>query len=121
MPGLLFLPGWRIIIRRSWLHDAPCSAIRRRELSGMLRTAVATYLMVVTVLGPSLCCCALAPFASILPCRSVEKPAPKPCQSCCAHHQERPNRSLADNPIKPRPTRPGCPCRGELTPSAALP
>jgi hypothetical protein len=91
-------------------------------LIGMLRIAVATYLMVVTAAGPWFCCCAPVRLAAIFSSPRIEKPVTEGCPNCCTHHdQQRPQRQPADDPIKPQPNRPGCPCRGEPTQSVALP
>src|SRR4051812_8417752 len=83
----------------------------------MARAVLSITLVLATLAGPCLCCCA-----------DTRLPAPpgpaRPAAESCCHHHPRPEKAPATpEPSSPRPTHPdpaGCPCRGARTGSTPL-
>ena len=81
----------------------------------MLRTAMATYLMLVTLAGPSLCCCRTGCAVAVpaLPRQNVPEGRPATCPNCSGEH--RPASPSNDSRV---PETPACPCEKHCSDSS---
>jgi hypothetical protein len=74
----------------------------------MFRLVVATYLMLVTAVGPMACCCTLTRLTQRL--APAESAAPEAPAGCC--HHAPPSTAPAEKGDRPSPAdAPGCPCK----------
>jgi hypothetical protein len=83
----------------------------------MFRIGLAIYLMLVTLVGPWLCCCTAARVTVGLLRSTAARPAAaddtRP--ACCRHHSaERPQVAADENSHRESPRKPGCPCGQDL-------
>ncbi len=87
----------------------------------MLRIAVATYLMLVTVAGPWLCCCSPARLSALFSKPSTETSSAPARPPCCSHHADPcPENDPGSTPAQPQPTRAPCPCQDRPDGSALV-
>jgi hypothetical protein len=81
----------------------------------MVRIGLAIYLMIATLAGPALCCCATQPPATC-PTSTVAAPPADQHKSCCKHQHPAPKGGASQH--KPQKD-PGCPCKNNSSRSSA--
>src|SRR5262245_15417848 len=79
----------------------------------MVRAALATYLMIHSVIGPALCCCALSSVPKAEPDRTASRHVAK-CPCCRSDDETQPYPRQPSAPSQPAPGKP-CPCRQHAT------